>query len=72
MGQTSIHKQYITVTSQQESEIGMSGVAVRYFGSLSGIKMIVIPDNECVNSSIFCTTDTGTQCQGFFSYLAIL
>jgi len=23
--------------------------------------MIVIPDNACVNSSIFCATDTGTE-----------
>jgi len=33
---------------------------VQYFGSLSGIKMMVIPDNALVNSSIFCATDIGT------------
>ena len=32
---------------------------VRYLIGSSGIKMIVIPDNACVNSSIFCAIDTG-------------
>ena len=47
---------------------------VRYFGSLSGIKMIVIPDNTCVNSSIFCATDIGTASVQYFgeSHLATL
>src|SRR6218665_1307884 len=33
---------------------------VRYFGSSSGVKMIVglIPDNACANSSKFCATNT--------------
>ena len=30
---------------------------VRYFGPLFGIRMIVIPDNASVNSSIFCATN---------------
>ena len=34
------------------------------FGSLSGIKMIVIPDNACVNSSMFCAIETGTAESG--------
>ena len=34
---------------------GLSGILAL---SLSSIKVIVIPDNACVNSSIFC--DTGT------------
>jgi len=37
---------------------------IRYFGSLSGrpigLKMTVIPDNGCVNNSIFCATDAQT------------
>ena len=41
---------------------------VGYFGSLSGIKMIVIPDNACVISSIFSATDrpTGTVSVWYF------
>jgi len=39
---------------------------VQYFGSLSGIKMIVKPDNACVNSSIFCSTDTGSAIVRYF------
>jgi len=46
------------------SKVGLPGV--QYLTGLSGIlalcptgiKMIVIPDNACVNSSIFCDTDT--------------
>ena len=30
----------------------------------SGTKMIVKPDNACVNSPSFCATDTGTSSQG--------
>jgi len=33
---------------------------VWYFGPLSFIKIIIIHDNACVNSSIFCATDIGT------------
>jgi len=33
---------------------------VRYFCSLSGIILIVTPENTCVNSSIVCAKDTGT------------
>ena len=33
---------------------------VRYFGFLSGILLIVIPDNTCVNNSIVCAKDTCT------------
>src|SRR6218665_1110594 len=46
---------------------------VRYFGSMfSGIKMIEVPDNACVNSSIFCATDTETVSAWYFgeSHLA--
>src|SRR6218665_2258077 len=39
---------------------------VRYFGSLSGIKMTIIPDNACVNSLIFCDTDIGTSSVRYF------
>ena len=40
---------------------------VRYnSGSLSGIEMIVIPDNACCNSSIFCATKTGTASVWYF------
>jgi len=39
---------------------------VRCFDSLSGIKMVVIPDNACVNSLIFCATDTGTASVRYF------
>ena len=44
-------------TSRSRLEVGFPGV--RYFGCLSCIKMIVgiIPDNACVNGSIFCATD---------------
>jgi len=47
---------------------------VWYFGSLSGIKMIVIPDDACVNSSIFCATDPVLQSVPYFggSHLATL
>src|SRR6218665_2199941 len=48
--------------------LGLPGVrylTVRYFGSLSciGMKMTAIPDNACVNSSIFCVTEC--QCPVF-------
>src|SRR6218665_1421777 len=33
---------------------------VRYFCSVSGIKMLLIPYNSCINSLIFCATDVGT------------
>jgi len=39
---------------------------VRSFDTLSSIKMIVIPDNACVNSSIFCPIDTGTASVRYF------
>ena len=39
---------------------------VRYFDSLSGIKMIVIPDNDFENSSIFCATYAGTVSFRYF------
>src|SRR6218665_927319 len=39
---------------------------VRYFGFLSGIKMILIPENACVNNSIFCATDIDTVRSGIF------
>ena len=47
---------------------------VRYFGPLSSIKIIVIPDNAGVNSSIFCQTDTGTASVWYFgeTHLATL
>jgi len=49
-------------------------LSVRYFGSLSGIKIIVIPNNAFVNSSIFCAADTGTASLKYFgeSHLATL
>src|SRR6218665_2960268 len=47
---------------------------VWYFGSLSGIILIVILDNTCVNSSIVCAKDTGTASARYFgeSHLATL
>lgn len=41
---------------------------VRYFGSLFGIKMIVIglPVNACANSSIFCATNMSTTNVRYF------
>src|SRR6218665_2461383 len=47
---------------------------VRHFSSLSGIILIVIPDNTCVNSSIVCDKDTGTASVRYFgeSHLASL
>ena len=47
---------------------------IRYLGPLSGIKMIVIPYNAWVNSSVFSATDTGTHCVRCFgdSHLATL
>src|SRR6218665_3108861 len=36
------------------------------FWPLSGVKMIAIPDNACVNSSIFCATDTVTASDRYF------
>jgi len=53
------------------SSLGLPGVryltgTVRYFGSLSGIRMIAILDNACVNSSIFCTTNTSTASVHYF------
>jgi len=47
---------------------------VRYFGSLSVIILIVIPDNACVNSSIVCVKYTGTASIRYFgeSHLATL
>jgi len=46
---------------------------VRCFGSLSGMKMIEIPDNAYV-SSIFCATDTDTASVLYFgeSHMATL
>jgi len=38
---------------------------VRFSSSLSGIKMIIIPDNACVNSSLFAT-DIGTANVRYF------
>jgi len=47
---------------------------VRYFGSLSGIILIVIPHNTCVNSSIVCAKYAGTTSVRYFgeSHLATL
>jgi len=47
---------------------------VRYFGSLSGIKMIVgiISDNAQINSSIFCATGTASVRYFGESHLATL
>ena len=47
---------------------------VQYFGSLSGIKMMVMPENACVSSSMFCATVTGTASVRYFgeSLLATL
>src|SRR6218665_2723747 len=39
---------------------------VRYFGPLSGIRIIVIPDNASVNSSIFCATNIDTDNVRYF------
>jgi len=39
---------------------------VRYFGSFSGIKMIVIPDTACVNSSIFLPPTLALSISGIF------
>ena len=39
---------------------------VRYFGSLSGIILIVIPDNICINSSIVFVKDTGPASVRYF------
>src|SRR6218665_2229314 len=48
--------------------------AVRFFGSLSGIILIVIPDNTRVNSSIICAKATGKASVRYFgeSHLATL
>src|SRR6218665_2538073 len=45
---------------------------VRYFGSLSGIEMIEMSDNACVNSSIFCYTDTASVWYFEKSHLATI
>src|SRR6218665_2229623 len=39
---------------------------VRYFGSLSCMKMIVIQDNAFVNGSIFSATETGIASVRYF------
>src|SRR6218665_1626939 len=55
--------------------LGLPGVrTVRYFGSMYCVKMIIIPESACVNSSIFCATDTSTASVRYFgeSHLATL
>src|SRR6218665_452821 len=55
---------FILVLYSRMRPLGLPGV--RYLAglsgslTLSGMKMIVMPDNACVNSSIFCATDSGT------------
>src|SRR6218665_120444 len=39
---------------------------VRYFRSLSGIRMTIILDNACANSSTFCASNTETASVRYF------
>ena len=68
---------YVYVHAYMDGRVARCSVfnrTVRYFGSLFGIKMAVIPDNACENSSIFCATDTGTASVRYFgeNHLATL